>query len=90
MADRKTKVVVPNIPDGNGDVIPTGVIMPDGRCLPVEKLLGVTKGSNRKIGVAGKRYHVMLCHGLGEYRKHYLWRDGDEWYVWEVTEDEPA
>lgn len=88
MADRKTKVIVPNIPDGNGDVIPTGVIMPDGRCLPVEKVINVTKGANMKIGVAGRRYTVLVCHSLGDYRQHSLWRDGDNWYVWEVIEDD--
>lgn len=88
MADRKTKVIVVNVPDGRGDVIPTGIVMPDGRCLPIEKLIDVSKGANRKIGVAGKRYRCLVNHGLGDYRPQSLWREGDDWYVWEVVEEE--
>ena len=85
--DRKTKVIVPNIPDGKGDVIPTGIVMPDGRCLPVYRLVDVTKGSNLKIGVAGRRYRCIVNHGPGDLRPQSIWRDGDNWYVWEIVED---
>lgn len=85
--DRRTKVFVPSISDGSGDVIPTGIVMPDGRCLPVERLLDVSKGSNLKIGVAGKRYRVMVNHGPGDVRPQSIWREGDNWYVWEVVDD---
>lgn len=87
MAVRRTKVIVTTVSDGSGDVVPMGIAMPDGRCLPVERFLDVTKGSNLKIGVAGKRYRCVINHGVGEYRQHSLWREGDNWFVEEVVDD---
>lgn len=69
----------------SGGLVPLSISLYDGRCYPVDRVVGMQKAANRKVGGVGVRY---VCEIGGAQRS--LWREDDRWFVEGQVPDESA
>lgn len=82
MALRKTFINVIAEFTASGRLEPLSIVLYDGRCYPVDKIIDVQKAANMRVGGSGTKYSCLIS-GV----RRSLWRDQDRWFIEESVED---